>query len=141
MEEITIGFIILLNIVAMGALYQAIGNKVSILNRIVMTAFGVLLMYILLFIVYSISSLKQDKIIVNAARQIILFTILPINIMCIMRPIIIQIRKLRDKEIKQNKFNKKILIYGIIAIVILIIEFSYIRDIQNGIYAFKFNSQ
>ena len=141
MEEITIGFIILLNIVAMGALYQAIGNKVSILNRIVMTAFGVLLMYILLFIVYSISSLKQDKIIVNAARQIILFTILPINIMCIMRPIIIQIRKLRDKEIKQDKFNKKILIYGIIAIVILIIEFSYIRDIQNGIYAFKFNSQ
>lgn len=141
MEEITIGFIILLNIVAMGALYQAIGNKVSILNRIVMTAFGVLLMYILLFIVYSISSLKQDKIIVNAARQIILFTILPINIMCIMRPIIIQIRKLRDKEIKQNKFNKKILIYGIIAIVIFIIEFSYIRDIQNGIYAFKFNSQ
>lgn len=141
MEEITIGFIILLNIVAMGALYQAIGNKVSILNRIVMTAFGVLLMYILLFIVYSISSLKQDKIIVNAARQIILFTILPINIMCIMRPIIIQIRKFGDKEIKQDKFNKKILIYGIIAIVILIIEFSYIRDIQNGIYAFKFKPQ
>ena len=32
METITIGFIILLNIVSIGALYQAIGNKVPIIS-------------------------------------------------------------------------------------------------------------
>ena len=137
MEVIIIGFIVILNIIAIWMLYQSIGNKIPTSNKVVITLMGLIIMYVLLYVIYSISSAGKDQNIAVAARQLILFTILPINVICMIRPIAVQIRKLRDKDIKPEDFNKKIILYAVISLVILIIEFVYIKDIQAGIASFK----
>ena len=137
MEIITIGFIVILNIAAIGAMYQVIGNNIPTSNRIAITLVGSIVMYVLIYIIYSVSSVGRDQNIAEAARQLILFTLLPINTFCIMRPIAIQLRKLGDKDIKEDRFTRKLIIYGIIGLIILIVEFMYIKDIQAGIARFK----
>ena len=94
-------------------------------------------MYIILYVIYNISSKGIESAVVQASRQMIIFAFLPINLICIATPILMQIRKLKEKDLTNEKFKKKIIIYFIIAIVILVIECIYIKDIQTGIQSFK----
>ncbi len=135
MKFITIGLIIIMNLVSIGILYKSLG-KLEIKNKLIITIVSLIIMYLLIFVIYSISSVNADKGIVKASRQIILFTFLPINTMCIMSTIATQMRKLKDKEIDEEKFKKKVALYAIIGVIILIIEISYIKDIQAGIARF-----
>lgn len=132
MEVITIAFILILNIVAISIVYKSLG-EIEIKNKIVITALGVLLMYVVLFIIYNISSAKVDESIISSSRQLILFTFLPINLLCILLPILLQIRKLKNKDIDETKFKFKVALFIVIGIVILFIESMYIKDIQLGI--------
>lgn len=136
MQIITIGLIIIFNIVAIGSLYQAIGKNET-KNKIAIVALSSILMYVVIYIIYGISSKGGEENIIEAARQLIVFTLLPINTLTIMSPIATQLRKLKQKEIEESKFRRKMLIYIIIAIVILIIECIYIKDIQTGIASLK----
>ncbi len=136
MEIITIGFIVILNLVAITILYRSLGN-IEIKNKIAITIIGILLMYIILYVIYNISSKGIESAVVQASRQMIIFAFLPINLICIATPILMQIRKLKEKDLTNEKFKKKIIIYFIIAIVILVIECIYIKDIQTGIQSFK----
>ena len=97
-------------------------------------------MYVILFIVYGISSAGANETIVNSSRQIILFTLLPINIICIELPIMLSLKKLQQGDIDNNKFNRRMTISIIIGIIILILEFNYIKDIQTGIGDFIRNA-
>ena len=136
MEIITIGFIVILNLVAITILYRSLGN-IEIKNKIAITIIGILLMYIILYVIYNISSKGIESAVVQASRQMIIFAFLSINLICIATPILMQIRKLKEKDLTNEKFKKKIIIYFIIAIVILVIECIYIKDIQTGIQSFK----
>ena len=138
MKFITIGLIVIFNIVAIGSMYQALG-KVELKNKLAIMALSLISMYAIIYIVYGISSSGGEEKIVEASRQLISFTLLPINTLCIMSPIITQIRKLKLKEIDESKFTKKILLYSVIGIIILIIEISYIKEIQAGIANFRPN--
>lgn len=136
MQIITIGLIIIFNIVAIGSLYQALG-KTETKNKIAIVALSLILMYVVIYITYGISSKGGEEKIVEAARQLIVFTLLPINTLTIMSPIATQLRKIKQKEIEDTQFKRKMIIYIIIAIVILAIEFIYIQDIQAGIASLK----
>lgn len=136
MKIITIGLILIFNIVAIGSLYQALG-KIEMKKKLAIMAFSLIAMYAVIYLVYGISSSGGEIKIIEAARQIIVFTLLPINTLTIMSPITTQIRRLKMQEIDENKFLKRISLYTIIAIIILVIEFSYIKDIQAGIASFN----
>ena len=136
MEIITIGFIIILNLAAIVILYKSLGN-IEIKNKIVITVIGILLMYIILYIICSIGSKGIEENIVQASRQILIFAFLPINLIFIITPIFIQIRRLKEKDLTDEKFKWKIIIYLAIGIVLLAIECMYINDIQTGIQSFK----
>ena len=138
MEIITIAFIIILNIVAISIVLKSLGD-IEIKNKIAITLLGVILMYAILYIIYNISSANVDKYIITASRQLILFTFLPINILCILVPILLQFKKLKNKEINEPKFKFKIILFIIIGIIILFIENMYIKDIQHGIENFNNN--
>ena len=138
MEIITIAFIIILNIVAISIVLKSLGD-IEIKNKIAITLLGVILMYAILYIIYNISSANVDKYIITASRQLILFTFLPINILCILVPILLQFKKLKNKEINEQKFKFKIILFIIIGIIILFIENMYIKDIQHGIENFNNN--
>ena len=138
MEIITIAFIIILNIVAISIVLKSLGD-IEIKNKIAITLLGVILMYAILYIIYNISSANVDKNIITASRQLILFAFLPINILCILVPILLQFKKLKNKEINEPKFKFKIILFIIIGIIILFIENMYIKDIQHGIENFNNN--
>lgn len=138
MEIITIAFIIILNIVAISIVYKSLG-EIEIKNKIAITLLGLILMYAILYIMYNISSADVDKNIIASSRQLILFTFLPINLICILLPILLQIKKLKNKDIDETKFKYKVILFIVIGIVILFIESMYIKDIQQGIENFSNN--
>lgn len=132
MEIITIGFIIILNIVAIYILYKSLG-KIEIKNKIIIMVIGILLMYVILYITCYISSLSINRGVASSSRQLLIFTFLPINIISILTPIIRQMGRLKQKEITNEILKKKLILHIIIGIIIIVIEGMYIKDIQKGI--------
>lgn len=136
MEIITIGFILIINIVAIIIFYKSLG-EIDVKSKIIILLAGVILMYTLLYIIYSISSSGIEAKVAQASKQILIFTFLPINIMCTITPIMVQFKKLKQEDINNDKFKKKVILYTLIGVLILIIECIYIKDIQRGIEKFK----
>lgn len=132
METIIIAFIVIINLAAILVIYKSLSN-VELKNRLILIAIGEIVMYVILFVVYGISSAGADSTIVNSSRQIILFTLLPINVVCIEFPLMLTLRKAQQGDIDNEKFKSRMLLCLIVCVVILIIEFMYIKDIQAGI--------
>lgn len=138
METAIIAFIVLINLSSIFVVYKSLSN-IEIKNKLTLIAIGEIVMYVILFIVYSISSSGVDVAVVNSSRQIILFTILPINIVCIELPLMLTLKKLQQGDIEEPQFKKRMAIFLIIAVIILVLEFIYIKNIQAGISDFGAN--
>ena len=139
MNTILIAFIVVINLASAFVIFKVLSN-IELKNKLILVAIGEIAMYVILFIVYGVSSVGANETIVNSSRQIILFTLLPINIICIELPIMLTLKKLQQGDIDDNKFKRRMSIYLIIGLIILILEFNYIRDIQTGISNFISNS-
>ena len=139
MNTVLIAFIIVINLASAFVIYKVLSN-IELKNKLILVAIGEIVMYVILFIVYGISSAGANETIVNSSRQIILFTLLPINIICIELPIMLSLKKIQQGDIDNNKFNRRMTISIIIGIIILILEFNYIKDIQTGIGDFIRNA-
>ena len=139
MNPVLIAFIVLINLASAFVIFKVLSN-IELKNKLILVAIGEIVMYVILFVVYGISSAGANETIVNSSRQIILFTLLPINIICIELPIMLTLKKLQQGDIDNNKFKRRMSIFLIIGIIILILEFNYIRDIQTGISNFISNS-
>lgn len=131
MEIIINVFIAILNFAAILVIYKSLSH-IEMKNRILLIIIGEMLMYIILFIIYGISSTHIDETIVNSSRQIMIFTFLPINVIGIELPLLLTLKKFQQKDIKEEIFKKRMLFSLIISIIILIIEFCYIKDLQRG---------
>ena len=131
MEIIINVFIAILNFAAILVIYKSFSH-IEMKNRILLIIIGEMLMYIILFIIYGISSTDIDETIVNSSRQIMIFTFLPINVIGIELPLLLTLKKFQQKDIKEEIFKKRMLFSLIISIIILIIEFCYIKDLQRG---------
>ena len=97
-------------------------------------------MYVILFIVYGLSSAGANEAVVNSSRQIILFTILPINVVCIESSLMLNLKKFQQGDIDDGQFRRRMALWSIACIVILVLEFMYIKDIQEGISNFGANA-
>ena len=139
MSTALIAFIVIINLASVFVIYKVLSN-IELKNKIILVAIGEIVMYVILFIVYGISSAGVNETIVNSSRQIILFTFLPINIICIELPIMLSLKKLQQGDIDNDKFNRRMAITLIIGIIILILEFNYIKNIQTGISNFITNA-
>ena len=49
-------------------------------------------------------------------------------------------KKLQQGDIKEDKFKRRMIICLVISIIVLVFEFMYIRDIQQGISEFVNNA-
>ena len=140
MSTALIAFIVIINLASIFVIYKVLSN-IELKNKIILVVIGEIVMYVILFIVYGISSAGVNETIVNSSRQIILFTFLPINIICIELPIMLSLKKLQQGDIDNDKFNRRMAITLIIGIIILILEFNYIKNIQAGISNFITNAK
>ena len=134
-----IAFMIIINLASAFVIFKVLSN-IELKNKIILIAIGEIVMYVILFVVYGISSVGVNETIVNASRQIIIFTFLPINIICIELPIMLSFKKLQQGDIDNNKFKTRMAISIIIGIIVLLLEFNYIKDIQDGISNFIKNA-
>ena len=138
METAIIAFIVIMNLASILVIFKALSN-IELKNKIILVAIGEIVMYVILYIVYSISSAGANELVVNSSRQIILFTLLPINIVCLEFPLMLTLKKLQQGDIDDSQFKKRMTICLIVFIIVLVLEFVYIKDIQAGISNFAAN--
>ena len=138
METAIIAFIVIMNLASILVIFKALSN-IELKNKIILVAIGEIVMYVILYIVYSISSAGANELVVNSSRQIILFTLLPINIVCLEFPLMLTLKKLQQGDIDDSQFKKRMIICLIVCIIVLALEFVYIKDIQAGISNFAAN--
>ena len=138
METAIIAFIVIMNLASILVIFKALSN-IELKNKIILFAIGEIVMYVILYIVYSISSAGANELVVNSSRQIILFTLLPINIVCLEFPLMLTLKKLQQGDIDDSQFKKRMIICLIVCIIVLVLEFVYIKDIQAGISNFAAN--
>ena len=124
-------FIAIINLFAIIVIYKSLSN-LEMKNRIILVIVGEIVMYVILFIIYGISSSTIDATIANGSRQIMLFTFLPINVISIELPLLLTLRKFQQKDINEEKFKKRMILCLIVSVTILIIEFAYIKDMHNS---------
>ena len=66
-------------------------------------------------------------------KKLITFTFVPVNAIIIMPFLAVSFRDWKDSRLKSRPFRNRCILLGIILLIILIIEFFYFKDIQNGI--------
>ena len=135
METAIIAFIVIMNLAAVLVIYRSLSN-IELKNKLILLAIGEIVMYVILFIVYGISSAGANELVANSSRQIILFTLLPINVVCIEFPLMLLFKKLQQGDIEKDSFNKRMIFCLTACILILVFEFIYIKSIQAGISNF-----
>ena len=126
-------FIFVANCVALLLTYHSFDKKLDKNKRMLYTMIAVGTMYILISIIYFFSSIGIEKEVSENSKNMITFTFVPVNSIILLPFLINSYKKARQKEIKMESLNKRVIIIGIIAIILIISEFFYFRNIQNGI--------
>lgn len=100
---------------------------------IISIALGEIILFTICNIIYALTSGGIPQDVHQASRFMIIFTMLPINMMVVFCPIASLINKRFFDEISEEDLKKKIIVVGIIALAILVFEMFYIKNIQLGI--------
>lgn len=97
---------------------------------------------VITFVTYIIFLISKNGInypvkeMIGATRNIILLTFVPINGFLILPQIANTLGKVKKDEITPEQFKKRLVIFIIAIIVIVVFECSYFKGIQNGIIEF-----
>ena len=115
-------------------------HKLSFVNdikvKIAYIAIGLLIMYIITLIIFNISSNGinyENEEMIGKVRNMLLAVFIPVNGLLTMPYLASIIGKISTNEIAREKFNKKLIAFVILFIIILIIEYSYFKSTQQGI--------
>ena len=127
------GFIIVANLIAILLTYYSFNKSIEKTKRLLYTMISVGVMYILILIVYSFSSIGIAKKASSAAKDMITYTFVPVNTILVLPFMIRSFNKRKENEITTSQLNMRATIVLIITIAILVSEFFYFREIQQGI--------
>lgn len=126
-------FVLVLNIVAIGLTYYCLTN-VEKKDRIIFIGVGVALIYALTSFVYWLSTKDiQIKEVSELGKNLITFLFVPINSILVLPIFAKSYSKYKIGRLALDKLrNRTILLAGLLLIV-LIVECSYFKDIQNSV--------
>ena len=125
--------IILLNIVAILLTYHSLSDFEQ-KERVIFIVIGIAIMYMLTSFVYWLSTKGVEiKEVSESAKNTITLMFVPINSIIILPLFARSYQKYKLGNLAPNKFRNRVVIFGIILLIILIIECSYFRDIQEGV--------
>lgn len=105
-------------------------------TRISYIIIGTLFMTLVTYIIFAISKreiIYPNQSMIGTLRNVILLIFVPINGFIVLPQIGNTIEKIKKDTITPEKLKKRIIIFIIVAIIILIFECSYFRNIQNQI--------
>lgn len=132
MEMFIMLALILANAIAILLVYQFI-KRLPKMDKIIFIAASFGIAYVLVSFVYWISGFGIDDAVNQAAKTFITYVFVPVNIILLAPFIATKYNKWRTKEIENEEFIKRVIVVGIIAVVILVIECFYFRNIKQNI--------
>ena len=124
--------IVIANVIAVLLIYQFI-KKLTKMDKIIFIAGSFAIAYILVSIIYWISGFGIDSRINDGAKDFITYIFVPVNVIILAPFVATKYNKWKTKEIEKEEFIKRLILIGIIAIIILIIECFYFRNIKQNI--------
>ena len=128
-------FTLLLNIVAIVLTYNCLSNMDK-KERIIVIAVGVAVVYALTSFVYWISTKDVAiKEVSELGKNIITFLFVPINSIVVLPLMAKSYNKYKIGRLALDKLRNRGIVLGVILLIVLIIECSYFKDIQNGVVA------
>lgn len=125
------------NIVAILLIYHSFEKNLDKSKKLLYTMISMGVMYIAILIIYFFSSIGIDKDVAKESKQMITFTFVPVNSIILVPFLIWSFNKKKHKEITTEQLNRRTIIMGVIAIILVIVEFFYFRNIEKGIINVK----
>ena len=126
--------ILILNIVAVLLIYHFLGKGLDKKTKGIFIIVGIAAIYLLVTFVYWIGTQGMNsELNSDMGKNLITFTFVPVNAIIIMPFLAVSFRDWKDGKLKSRPFRNRCILLGIILLIILIIEFFYFKDIQNGI--------
>lgn len=127
-------FLMIANVIAIAAIYFAFGKRLSQDKKMLYTMISIGIIYIATLIVYFFSSIGvNNSNVTNVSRNMITFSFVPVNAIILLPFLIYSFAKTAEKELTEEKLKKRITIVAIIAIILVITEFFYFKNIQKNI--------
>ncbi len=127
MEKILIAVIIIINLIAV---IMLIKKSYGCKQKQLVIISSIIGMYIIVNIIYLIASIGMPNTITFASKNFIIFSLLPLNIIAIISPIVSLISKRTIKEISDEEYSKRLKRILILDAIIIAVECVYIRNIQ-----------
>lgn len=129
--------ILLANIVAIVLTYHFI-KTLDKKEKVIFIAVAVAINYLIVSLIYALSSIGIEQAVSNAAKSFVTYMFVPVNMIIFMPVIANTYCNIKLKKIQREKVQKRIIIMGIIALVVVIFEFFYFKNIQVNITNFNF---
>ena len=110
--------------------------------KIMYIAAGTVAMFIITLIVFNISTngvQYENENMISSVRNILIAIFMPLNGLIVMPYIAYLLNKIKQEDITEEKFKKRMILIIVIFIVFLIFECNYLKSIQEGILG-VFNS-
>ena len=124
--------IIILNIFSIFILFNML-KGVETKFRLMATVMFILINFLLANLIFSIGRAGVDGEFSGPVRNVLVFSILPVNIILMASPLAIQINKMKSLDIEKDKFVKNLIICLVIDIILIIIECNYVKGTITGI--------
>lgn len=126
--------ILALNLVAVFLTYHFLGKEMDKKSKGIFIVVGIAIIYALVSFVYWISTKDIDLGTTGKTGQnLITFTFVPVNAIIILPFLANSYKLLQAGRLKSVPFRNRCIALAIVLIILLIIEFFYFKDIQNGI--------
>ena len=132
MTSIIVIFIIIINLFSFFILFNMLkGTEIKF--RIIVTIMLILFNFILANIIFGIGQAGMSGEFSGPVKNLLVFSIVPINLILMASPLAIQINKIKSLDIEKEKFMRNIIICLIIDVILIIIECNYVKSIIAGI--------
>lgn len=130
-------FILLVNVVAITLNYHFLGKDMDKKSKGIFIVIGIAIMYILVSFVYWIST-KDINLGVDTdmGKNLVTFTFVPVNAILVMPFLASSYKHFMLGDLNKIPFRNRCILIAVILIVLLVFEFFYFKDIQNGILSF-----
>lgn len=126
-------FILILNIVSILLMYRSLNDRTP-KEKFIYIAMGIAIMYVLTSIVYWISTRNIEiSEVSDLGKDLIIFLFVPINGIIVLPLFARSYCRFKDGGINGTVLRNRGIVFGIILLILLIIECGYFENIQNQV--------
>lgn len=126
--------ILLVNVIAILIVYHFI-KQLNNKQKVIIIAIGIAINYILVMVVYALSSIGMDKQIADTANSFVTFIFVPINTIINVPFLASSYCRYLQKKLTKEKMRNRIIIVLVVTLVVMVLEYFYFQSIQASVAA------